>query len=411
MPRESDKMTRSAKKTGSALKQSKQPKTCAAGFWKLFPHLTLCGTLVIYAMLGAVVFQLIEGRSTWRTRQIEEEYRSFLTELVEQVKNDTGNGSNTTEVVKNVTRKMKGFKSIWSQSPDRWSFSESLLFSCTVFTTVGYGEIFPVTLIGKVVCVIYAMVGIPLMLLLMLDVGDFLALVMSRTYSKFHKLFTAFRSRNWLPWKARGRELHSDLQTLEDGTFAFGHDVVIRKPLDIRHVLHSQADVRHKSIRLQNNKNIFEKIIAKENLVRKSPLLRSLSCPQLDHLPLSSTGYVIWDFSGLGDGMDMLNVPLVLVIFVVIAYICLGGSILSLWEKDFSGFDSYYFCFITLTTIGFGDIVPNNHKFFILTSLFILIGMTIMSMAFKLSQTRIVSCYRKCIKFVSGGNVRNEEDD
>lgn len=267
----------------------------------------------------------------------------------------------------------------------------------------GYGEIYPVTLPGKVACVFYAMVGIPLMLLVILDVGDFLAMVMSRAYIHVHTLSKNLFSRTWSPWKTEERD--SRRQVLEDGTFVFSHDVVIREPLDIRQVLRSQADVRHKSIQLQNNKEIFEKILARENLLRKGPLLRALSCPELDRLPPPPKGYALWDFTGLGDEMETLNVPFVLILFIVFAYICFGGLILPIWETDFKDFDPYYFCFITLTTIGFGDIIPKHPKFFMLTSLFIIVGMAIMSMAFKLSQTRIVSCYRQCVKFISRGNV------
>lgn len=281
----------------------------------------------------------------------------------------------------------------------------------SVFVIAGYGEIYPVTKLGKVACVFYAMVGIPLMLLVILDVGDFLALMMSRAYIHFHNLFKKLCSHIWSPWKVRNRD--SGLRTMEDGTFVFSHDLVICKPLNIQQVLHSQADVGHKAIKLQNNKDIFEKILARENLLRKDPLLRSLSCPELDQLPPSSSKYALWDFTGLGDEMETLNVPLLLIIFIVFAYICFGGLILQLWE-DFEDFDPYYFCFITLTTIGFGDIMPKHPKFFMLISLFIIVGMAIMSMAFKLSQTRIVSCYRQFVKFISRGNVetfKNEKKD
>lgn len=277
--------------------------------------------------------------------------------------------------------------------------------SISFILVTGYGEIYPVTLSGKVVCVLYAMVGIPLMLLVILDVGDFLATLMSRAYIRIHSLYTILRSRSWSPWKSERREGESRHRELEDGTFVFSHNVVVREPLDIRLVLHSQADVRQKSTQLQNNKEIFEKILARENLLRKGPLLRTRSCPELDQLPPPPEGYAIWDFTGLGDGMEMLDVPFILILFIVFAYIFLGGLILPLWETEFRGFDPYYFCFITLTTIGFGDIVPNHPKYFMLTSLFIIIGMAIMSMAFKLGQARIVNFYRQFFKFISRGNV------
>uniref|UniRef100_A0A3P8RZW7 Potassium channel domain-containing protein n=1 Tax=Amphiprion percula TaxID=161767 RepID=A0A3P8RZW7_AMPPE len=396
----------SVKKGINAVNESRK---CAARFWRLFPHLLLCLSLVAYAALGALIFKYIEGGSASSTQQ---EYREFLGEVVLTVHNQT---SKSLVVLSNMAVKlsyeMLEFKSIWFQRPDRWSFFGSMFFCCTVFTTVGYGEIYPVTLPGKVVCVLYAMVGIPLMLLVILDVGDFLAVMMSRAYVRIHTLIKNFRCHSWSPWKDQERAVKSSHRALDDGTFVFNHDVVIHEPLDIRQVMHSQVDVRHKSIQLQNNKEIFEKILIREKLLRTGPLLRTISCPELDGLPPPPRGYAIWDFTGLGDGMEMLDVPFVLILFIVFTYICFGGLILPLWETEFTDFDPYYFCFITLTTIGFGDIVPNHPKYFMLTSLFIIVGMAIMSMAFKLSQTRIVSCYRQCIKIISRGNVetfRNE---
>uniref|UniRef100_A0A672ICP1 Potassium channel, subfamily K, member 18 n=1 Tax=Salarias fasciatus TaxID=181472 RepID=A0A672ICP1_SALFA len=387
---------------GAGERGRRHSRKCAGRLWKLFPHLLLCLSLVAYAALGALIFKQIEGRSP---SPVQQDYYDFVNRLVDTVQNLTSECPSSPRPGP-VARKMRTeFRSIWFQSPKRWDFLGSMFFCCTVFTTVGYGEIYPVTLLGKVVCVLYAMVGIPLMLLVILDVGDFLALVMSRAYIRLHSLFKMLRSRTWSPWRSQERAAAATHRTLEDGTFVFSHDVVIREPMDIRQVLHSQADVRSKSIHLQNNKEIFEKILARENFVRKSPLLRTISCPELDRLPPPPKGYAIWDFTGLGDGMEMLDVPFVLILFIVFAYICLGGLILPLWETEFKDFDPFYFCFITLTTIGFGDIVPKHPNYFMITSLFIIVGMAIMSMAFKLGQTRIVSCYRQCIKFISRGNV------
>lgn len=41
-------------------------------------------------------------------------------------------------------------------------------------------------------------------------------------------------------------------------------------------------------------------------------------------------------------------------------YLAAGAALLLLWEHDWDFFDGYYFCFITMTTIGFGDLVPSE---------------------------------------------------
>jgi len=42
-----------------------------------------------------------------------------------------------------------------------WCFGQSFLFTVTLVTTIGYGHINPVTPLGKIVCIVYAILGIP----------------------------------------------------------------------------------------------------------------------------------------------------------------------------------------------------------------------------------------------------------
>ncbi|KAK5969940.1 Ion channel [Trichostrongylus colubriformis] len=66
----------------------------------------------------------------------------------------------------------------WSEQRMEWDFWTALLFAGTVCTTIGYGHIYPVTNAGKILTMIFALFGIPLMLLVLQDIGKLLTISM-----------------------------------------------------------------------------------------------------------------------------------------------------------------------------------------------------------------------------------------
>ena len=41
----------------------------------------------------------------------------------------------------------------------KWNFASSLLFAFTAITTIGYGNLSPDTVLGKLICLVYCLLG------------------------------------------------------------------------------------------------------------------------------------------------------------------------------------------------------------------------------------------------------------
>lgn len=100
----------------------------------------------------------------------------------------------------------------------------------------------------------------------------------------------------------------------------------------------------------------------------------------------------------LRDTRDL--VPISVCLLLVIGYIILGAMIFANWEESWNFLVGFYFCFITLTTTGFGDFVPgmgrlDNDKRVAFCVVYLLLGMALLAMSFHLIQEEV---RHKCTK-------------
>lgn len=84
-----------------------------------------------------------------------------------------------------------------------------------------------------------------------------------------------------------------------------------------------------------------------------------------------------------------VNIPAPLILTILLGYMGLGALLLSFLE-GWQFFDSFYFSFITMTTVGFGDLVPENQDYFLLDLLYIVIGLAITTMCIDLVGARYI---------------------
>ncbi|XP_035665865.1 uncharacterized protein LOC118409107 [Branchiostoma floridae] len=74
-----------------------------------------------------------------------------------------------------------------NNAPPRWSFWGAIQFSVTLLTTIGYGSMAPVTPGGRVFCVLYGLLGIPLTAVLLGKIAHGLGGVAIRLTHKIHQ--------------------------------------------------------------------------------------------------------------------------------------------------------------------------------------------------------------------------------
>jgi len=67
--------------------------------------------------------------------------------------------------------------------PFAWNFYGALLFAVTIITSIGYGNIAPVTYYGRLVTLAYATLGIPLMLICLANIGEVMADIFKYVYT------------------------------------------------------------------------------------------------------------------------------------------------------------------------------------------------------------------------------------
>ncbi|XP_077588018.1 potassium channel subfamily K member 5-like [Stigmatopora nigra] len=129
----------------------------------------LTSGIIFYLSIGAAIFQVLEEHN-WKKAvqhyrlQKDKILRDYpclkekdLEEILQIVSNAAGQG---------VT--ISGDKPF-----NNWNWPNAVIFAATVITTIGYGNIAPKTLGGRVFCIFYGLFGVPLCLTWISELGKF----------------------------------------------------------------------------------------------------------------------------------------------------------------------------------------------------------------------------------------------
>lgn len=91
---------------------------------------------------------------------------------------------------------------------------------------------------------------------------------------------------------------------------------------------------------------------------------------------------------------DEFNLPVSLASVMLVSYILMGAFVYTLWE-DWTYFEAFYFVFISMSTIGFGDFVPNHPIFMMCSIMYLVFGLALTSMFINVVQIKLSDTFKQ----------------
>ncbi|XP_044260254.1 TWiK family of potassium channels protein 7 [Tribolium madens] len=391
-----------------------------AFFTGLATNLGICILLFGYTLIGSVIFLAIEGGSTFQhSTQIlaTTSGKKFLNHSAEfKAKNDEAR-ARTVENIWDITVNLNIlYRDNWTrlaaqeitrfqdellkslgeelaaqpvqEKAERragdyeWTFAKAFLYSLTVLTTIGYGSIAPRTTLGKAVTMGYAMLGIPLTLLYLSSIGSILSRV------------------------ARG---------------VFSRALCCCLCSNCGYCCYDEKRMAEKERRMKKKRQQME--LQQQMALQEPFYVRSNSIHNSLHSPIRDGGVKEIDSLSTDNeskssmhGLSILA-PILLCLAMMFIYICLGTFALYKLE-NWSILDGFYFCFMSLTTIGFGDMVPGSDPFgresnttIWFCSIYIMSGMALTAMCFNVVHDEIVHRLKHQEKITPKVNSTSFTDD
>lgn len=90
---------------------------------------------------------------------------------------------------------------------------------------------------------------------------------------------------------------------------------------------------------------------------------------------------------------DEFNLPCSLAFFILVLYM-LGGATFFTLSEGWEFFDAFYFVFVSMSTIGFGDYVPNHPMRMMASIIYLIFGLSLTSMCINVVQVKLSDSFR-----------------
>ncbi|XP_065213966.1 TWiK family of potassium channels protein 7-like isoform X2 [Planococcus citri] len=315
-----------------------------------FTHICLFLVMCLYCALGGVLFFVIENEHQLDLRIKDLAYENAmvknLTKNITEIFNSTkllkpDNGTRDLLVEAEMNKLIIYFREHYSIHNQNWDVLNWVYFCGTIFTTIGYGHIAPKTTVGRIITIVYALFGVPMFLIMLADYGKLL--------TRGIKFLWAFVRRLYYTGSCRKVRRTAPVQEMVKGVQLVFDMTKLRRP----------------------------STMAKEG----EP---TFPCPTSPTGTPALSSYTI---------DDEFNIP-VSVAFAILVLYMLAGAVLIAYIEGWPVFESFYFVYISILTIGLGDLVLTSTGF-LWSLLYLIFGLALTSMCINVVQEKLSDSFRQ----------------
>ncbi|KRY18012.1 Actin-related protein 3 [Trichinella patagoniensis] len=219
-------------------------KTTSTSQWKhyfylILPHASLIIVSFLYTLIGAFVFMKLEQphiRHLYNQKMIQmkadkdlllerliemsrakssmdegqTEFRNFVRSIYSMHKWNRWRNTENDRYARIVLQPNEISLNELIHPGQEWNFAAALFFVLTTLTTIGYGDVTPLTKEGRIFCICYCIVGIPLFLVTTANTAKFLSSGVYYLYVRYILIKEKLLKTSGCWWSKRVEYLHND---------------------------------------------------------------------------------------------------------------------------------------------------------------------------------------------------------